>query len=160
MSRLYTRNRACASRMHTDINGSERCTSVDSRCKTTPAHLKSLKNARGTQLSRLAVATPAHPVCTDCHCRATGTRTLKPPASHHMTHRTHSPPPRCRQHCSAHHISSAQHSQVRHTARASLHHGRELTTHGSYTDAHSGYTWLASRAHRSHARRQKQLENR
>jgi len=36
-----------------------------------------------------------------------------------------------------HHIPSAQHLQIRRTPRASLHHDRELPTHGSYTDAHS-----------------------
>lgn len=146
--------------MHTDINGSERCTSVDSRCKTTPAHLKSQANACDTQLSHLAVAAPAHPACTDGHCRATRTRTFTPPASHHVTHRTHSTSPRCRQLFSAHHISSTQHSPVRHTTHISLRHDRELATHGSYTDAHSGCTWLVSRTHRSHARHKKQLENR
>ncbi|CAM2198126.1 protein of unknown function [Paraburkholderia kururiensis] len=85
---------------------------------------------------------------------------LTPPALHQVTRRTHSTSPRCRHSFSVHHISSAQHSQISRTPRTSLHHDRELETHGSYTDAHSGCTRLASRAHRSHARHKKQLENR
>ena len=85
---------------------------------------------------------------------------LMPPAFHRVARRTHSTSHRCRRCSFVHHIPSAQHLPIRRTPRASLHHDRELPTHGSYSDAHSGSTWLASHAQQSHARHQKQLENR